>query len=267
MSNDDKDTPQKERIKSLVSSLLQADPSAGSKSGMEGSPAPAADASSAAAPSVGSAEDARELIDVYFELEEPEERDALFDQLLAIRHELVDAFLRTMMRNDEDACMRAAAAAELARRGDAEGLDLLEEYLTDADTPYVFQQALFVLGEAYGKAFYPTLQELWLDIGRPSDQRKEVMLAMETLDAARALGDFVAFIDALLDADDIEQEQDLVESAIMAFVRHNFLPAADALADLYDRVLNSPAGDPQARDELADLLREGTELLLADGAT
>jgi len=219
--------------------------------------APAADDSNAEAEAEAEAE-ASELIEVYFELEEPTERDALFDQLIAIEAPVVTEFLRVMMLEDEDEYVRAAAAAELARRGVAEAIEILTGDLEDPEEPFFFEQAVQVLAEVLGTEFYGTLVTLWQDPNRDADQRREAMLGLETIDAERALTDFISFIETIENIDTMADDQ--VEVAMMAFARHEHAAAKPALEKLRERVLAATI-DADERTELAGFLAEGLSLL------
>jgi len=203
-------------------------------------------------------QEAAELIEVYFELEEPAERDALFDQIATIRAPVVTEFLRAMMAQDEDEYVRAAAAGELARRGDGPAIAALEADLDDADESFFFEHAVQVLGEVRGKHFYDTLAHIWRDPERDADQRREAMLGMEVADAPRALADFVAFLDGITDVESMPDDQ--VELAMLAFVRAGHTAAAPVLERLRDRVAQSRLAEDERR-ELAGMIEEGLALL------
>src|SRR5688500_6101154 len=126
--------------RSLVSSVLQK---------LDSAPAPESEAAPDPPPA-DPAEEARELIDVYFELESPSERDALFDRLVALDTPVVTEFLGAMFVSDEDEYVRAAAAAELARRGNAEAIASLEADLADPEEQFFFEHAVQVLSEFRG---------------------------------------------------------------------------------------------------------------------
>ncbi len=83
--------------------------------------------------------EATDLINVYFELEEPQERDAAFDLIVALHSPIVENFLRAVMQEDEDEYVRAAAAAALTRRGDVEAVAVLAADLDDPEEPYFFE--------------------------------------------------------------------------------------------------------------------------------
>jgi HEAT repeat protein len=240
--------------RALVSSVLSQVTAASPKGAPGGEPAPTA------AAAAGGDQDAAELIDVYFELEQPAERDALFDRLVQIPSPLVTEFLRTMLGEDEDEYVRAAAAAELARRGVAEGYAALEQDLDDPEEPFFFEHAIRVLSEVRGTGFYETLAAIWRDPQRDGDQRREAMLGMEHLDLERALGDFLQLVEASTDIEAMPDDQ--LEVAIMAFVRHDFEPALPALVGLSERVA-AAALDPSDAAELRAFIQEGIDLLRA----
>ncbi len=219
----------------------------------------AAVAEAAAQPSAADVErEAAELIEVYFELEEPAERDVVFDKLSDLRLPVVDDFFRAMMEADEDEYVRAAAAAELARRGDADAQRLLEADLEDPEEPFFFTHALQTLAEVRGKPFYETLLGLWKNPERDADERREAMLGLEAADAERALGEFVRFVEAQTDV--VGMPDDQIEVAMMAFVRHQYTAARRPLEALRSRI--AAAGiDPEERQELVEFVTEGIDLL------
>jgi hypothetical protein len=203
---------------------------------------------------------AQELIEVYFDLEEPAERDALFDRLVALRSPVVDEFLAAMMDEDEDDYVRAAAAAELARRGSPAAVARLEADLADPEEPFFFDNALQTLVAVRGPAFYDTLRALWHDAERDDAERRQAMLGLEAADLARALGDFVMFVEAQHDVSDLPDDQ--LEVAIAAFVRHEHRAALPALRGLAERISKAEI-DPDVRQDLSELVREGIDLLAA----
>ncbi len=204
--------------------------------------------------------EATDLINVYFELEEPEERDAAFDQIVALRTPIVERFLRAVMQEDVDEYVRAAATAALTRRGDVEAVAVLATDLDDPEEPYFFENAVQVLSEVCGPAIYDRLAMLWRDPERDTDQRRESMLGMETADQARALADFVALVEGIDDITTMPDDQ--VEVAIMAFLRHGHREALPALAGLRERIL-AQVTDADERDELSGMVQEGIDLLSA----
>lgn len=258
----------KRGIKSLVSAALAAGTpaAAGDTPARDDSPPPpGATAAASGAPATGESSDpgadaeAAELIAVYFELEEPVERDALFNRISGNPSPLVTDFLRAMMHEDEDEYVRAAAAAELARRGVAEGFAALEADLEEPEELYFFEHSMQTLSELKGLAFYETAAAIWKNSERDADERREAMIGMETSDPTRALADFQAFIEAT----DIQaMADDQIEVAMLAFVRHGYHQASEALAGLRQRIAAAPL-DADERAELEGFVQEGIDLLAA----
>jgi hypothetical protein len=216
-------------------------------------------------PAEDGAEDAAEaeaatLIDLYFELEDAIERDVLFDQIVALSQPIVTEFLRTMMEHDEDDYVRAAAAAELARRGSPDGLAALEADLVEPEELYFFEHAMQVLSELKGPAFYDTIEALWRDPERDADLRREAMVGMETSDPARAMADFVGLIESVTDVSHMPDDQ--IEVAMLAFVRHEHVAALAALQGLRQRIAATEM-DADERAELVAFVQEGIDLLEA----
>lgn len=264
--------PTKRDTKSLVSSLLgTAAPVMPAPGGTEpGADAPVlspdelATASSAAAsalapPGVDIEREARELIEVYFELEEPAERDVVFDRLVALDTPSVADFLRVMMAHDGDEFVRAAAACELAARGDADAVAALEADLADPEELYFFENALDGLSRARGAAFYDTARELWLDAARDADERRAAMLTLESLDTSRALADFEAFVAAQTDLARMPDAE--LEVVMAAFARHGHRRGVTALQALRERIRGASDLDADERDELAAFVQEGIDLI------
>lgn len=212
------------------------------------------------APDDMSEADIADLIEIYFEIEKPEERDVVFDRISAVHAPIVDEFLRVMMQEDEDEYMRSAAAGELARRGDAIAVQLIESDLEEPDDIYFFEHAVEVLGALRGAPFYDTLQAIWHDSERDADQRRAAMVGMEAVDAPRALADMRRFIDAMVDVETLADDQ--LEVAMAAFARHAYTEATTPLRALHDRILASPLDDEE-KQELAGLVAEGLALLRA----
>jgi HEAT repeat protein len=173
----------------------------------------------------------------------------------------VHDFLRAVMEEDEDEYVRAAAAGELARRGDVSAAAALASDLEDPEEPFFFEHAVQVLAEIGGAAFYDRLAQIWRDADRDADQRRAAMLGMETADSGKALTDFAAMIGGI---DDIAaMPDDQVEVAIATFVRHDYGEAIASLTALRDRIA-AAALEAEERRELVGLVQEGIDLLAAD---
>lgn len=199
-----------------------------------------------------------ELIDVYFELEDPLERDAAFDELCVLEAPIVVEFLRSMLHGDDDDYVRAAAAGELARRGDAEGRGALLADIEDPDSLDHFTNAIEAFAEIDGEAFYPRLVELWQDPERDDDQRREAMAVMEWVAPERAVADFVGALGSLATPEALLDDQ--LEVMTLAFVRQDVREAIAPLDALARRV-DEWNIDPSERRETVELIREAIALL------
>lgn len=205
-----------------------------------------------------SEEDAAALIEVYFDLEVPEERDVLMRRLVEMKLPVVTEFLKTMMHEDEDDYVRAEAAAELARRREPEGLEAIEADFDDPEEPFFFENAMKALCDIRGVGFYGTLRAMWLDPECDGDKRRDVMLGMEDLDLNRALDDFIGFVESTTDINEMLDDQ--IEVAMMTFIRHDHQEAIPALEGLRTRIAGADI-DPDERVELGEFIQEGLDLL------
>ena len=200
-----------------------------------------------------------ELIEVYFSLEEPTERDVVFDRIVALHSPLVPDFLFAMMEEDEDEYVRASAAAELAKLHKPEAIAFLEADLAEPEDLFFFENALHALGDVRGPAFYDTAKSLWQDKERDADERRAAMLCMETVDTPRAMADFVLFVESQTDIRHLED--DLLELAMIAFVRQGHRAAHSSLKALRERIANATM-DLDEQNELCELVQEGMDLLI-----
>lgn len=238
--------------KQLIARVLGAEPAAA---------APQEQPPSAPAAAEASLDDsaAADLIDLYFGLEDPAERDVVFDKLAAFNAPVTTAFFQAMMEHDEDEYLRSAASAELARRGHAGALARLYQDLAVDAEPFSFEHALDTLAEVEGPAFFPKAEAIWRDPARDTLQRRASMTVLEVLDAPRALDAFVTFVDAI---DDVHHlPDDALEQAMAAFVRHGYRQALPALERLRGRIASASWADPDEQAEALAFVGEGITLL------
>jgi hypothetical protein len=193
----------------------------------------------------------RDLIDLFFELEDPLEHEALLGRICAIETELVADFLRALLMEEQDEVLRLIAAAELARRGDAEGASFLDGWLEDGDADE-FATAIEVLVDLRGPAMFPRLLALWRGGTLDGEQTREVMLAMLAADPHPALTAFVERIEAMHSPDAVRDEE--VEAAAIAFARQDYAPGQAALRALSVRARAWPMDEDEAF-EIHDLLQ------------
>lgn len=202
--------------------------------------------------------DLASLIHLYFEVEEPEERDEIFDQIARQEAPLANQFLETMLHEDQDYFVRSSAAATLARRGHPDAVSLLESDLNDPEEPFFFEQAVIVLGEIIAAPFYDTLQKIWRSEERAGYQRREAMLGMEAVDAPRACQEFLGFLQEITTLEDFPEER--VETAVLIFARQSFEAAYAELTRLGGLVAGSSL-EPGAREDQLGFLQEAQDLL------
>lgn len=201
---------------------------------------------------------AAELIDLYFTLEEPIERDACFDQIAALRAPVAVEFMRATMQGDADEYVRAAAAAELTRRGDAEARAALEADLADPENLDFYSNALQTLAAVDGEAFYPRLREMWHGDTLDSELALEVLAVMEQVAPQRAIEDFAQTLGSIEAPEQFRDDQ--FETMVMAFVRQAHAPALDVLTSLRDRAASFEM-DADEHRELLEFIDEGIALL------
>ena len=183
--------------------------------------------------------DLEALTEVYFGLEDPEERDAFLELLRPRQGPEIDAFLAAMMQHDEDAPMRLGAAEILARRGNPAAQAYLTAQLQAPSDLLALRQAIEVCVEREQAAAYPTLAAIWEDDRRPWDERQEALHGMEQADPARtltALRDWCAALPARADLPEAR-----LEAAMLCFARHGHSAAVAPLRALQQRLRALPA--------------------------
>ncbi len=252
------DQDKKTGAKALVSSILKSSSSPEQKAPPEQEPSSEQEAPRPEESSLEPESDVASLVHLYFEVEEPEERDEIFDQIAKEESPLSNQFLEAMLHEDQDYFVRSAAAAKLARRGHPDAVALLESDLNDPEEPFFFEQAVIVLGEIIAAPFYDTLQKIWRSRERAGYQRREAMLGMEAVDAPRACQEFLGFLQEITTLDDFPEER--VETALLIFARQNFQGAHDELTRLENLVAGSSL-EAGAREDQLGFLQEAQDLL------
>lgn len=212
----------------------------------------------AVAPTEADHQNAVELIELYFGLDDPLERDACFEELVALTLPVVTDFFRAMHNDDEDEYVRMNAAAELARRGDRQGRAALTAELDDPTHIDLFSQALATLSELDGEPFYERLMEIWRSRALDADLNLEVLAAMESLAPDRVLADFARILDDIQSPESFRDDE--FEVMVLAFVRAGYQDAEVHLARLSERAagFDLPAED---RRELLEFIDEGLALV------
>ena len=232
-------------MQSLVSAALGQE---------EPAPEPLAEPTESQAEALG---DAEALIGIYFDLESPQERDAVFDQLTAHRGDMVDHFFSEMASHDNDPYVRAAASAELYRRGHAEYLAALESDIMDPQALFFFANALHTLAEVKGEDFYPDLVQMLADPNRDPEHQPDIMLAMESVAPEQALRHFAALMSGWTQIDAIDEF--FLEHASLAFARESYEPGYQCLQKIQTMIENSH-GNADDKEELLELVSEALSI-------
>ncbi len=189
------------------------------------------------------AEEVSELIEQYAGATNVAERDGLFERLKEHSEEpLTRDFLAAMIRDEADIYLRLSAARVLAISGDEVALQVLEGALATDVESEVFEFAAAAMGEVCGTGFFEPLLKIWKEKQRPTPQLVAAMLTLETVDSARALNEFSTFISGS-SVNDLRDEE--LMQAALACLRHEHLPATEALLGLAQRI-------EKARDQIGD---------------
>jgi hypothetical protein len=204
--------------------------------------------------------DAEALIELYFELEDEDEREVVLDKLAAFDLPMVVEFWRAAAHEDDDELVRIRALLVLAKRGDAEALSGLKATIEDPDDIIVFEEALQAVAAIEGSAFFSTVETIWRDDSRDADERRAAMTVMESVDLEKTLQAFDAFVATLGDAASFPDDQ--IEVVLLAYLRAEHVAAVPLLETMLDRLDASSRGmDDDERDELLGMVREGIDLL------
>ncbi|MBC7794703.1 MAG: hypothetical protein H7Z43_13445 [Clostridia bacterium] len=186
----------------------------------------------------------------------------MLDKLTALDDPLVTEFFRAAADEDDDELVRVRALVALTIRGDAEATRALDTLIAGPDDLLAFDVALASLARLRGPSFYGTLTSIWRDEDRGADEKRSAMIAMEQLDAPRALQDFASAIASFGEVDSLPDDQ--LEMMILAFVRYDHAPGRAALEALRERLRASAASlDADQSDEMLGMVQEGIDLLNA----
>ena len=243
------DTPKKGSLESLVSAALGQ------------TQTPAETAPESPEPAQEPLGDAEALIAIYFDLEAPEERDEVFDQLTRHQGEMVDNFFAEMASHDDDPYVRASATAELFRRGHKQYLAALESDIMDPQELFFFANALHTLAEVRGQELYPDLIQMLADPNRDPEHQQDIMLAMEAVAPEQAVKHFAALLSGWTQIDALDEM--FLEYASLAFARQSYEPGHTALSHLASMVKASSV-EAAEKDDLQELIAEALSITSPD---
>ena len=202
------------------------------------------------------------LIELYFQLVDPLEREALLEKIAADDTPVGDAFLQAVMERDADANQRLQATVALAQRGDTEAQARLWQNLDVAVDAYVLHASMMALAEMGGLGLYPQFHAMWHDALRPTTVRRAALMAVEYLDAPATLAHVCDWLDTLVsnDAGLDTLADDIVEQALAALCRHNHAAAVPHIEALCQRLAPLAEADDGAYDILG-MCRESIALI------
>ena len=243
------DNPKKGSLESLVSAALGQN---------QGASEPASEEHEPAQEPLG---DAEALIAIYFELEAPEERDEVFDQLTRHEGDMVDNFFAEMASHDDDPYVRAGATAELFRRGHQQYLAALESDIMDPQELFFFANALHTLAEVRGEDLYPDLVQMLADPNRDPDHQQDIMLAMESVAPEQAVKHFAALLSGWTQIE--EMDEMFLEFSSLAFARQSYEPGHTVLKQL-NTMVESSLIDAAEKEDLRELITEALSVTSPD---
>ena len=204
-----------------------------------------------------------DLIDLYFEAEEPSERDLVFAQLCTHEGPQVDGFLSALLAHDDDVFLRLTAASQLVGRGYAPARQVLLDTLFAAGDDEVFEEAVDALVRACGAEAFDELAPLAADAERDLSERLAAMVGMERADGPRAAAAFLADVAKLPGAEPLDAA--LLEGMLGCFVREQTAEALPALQALLARLPTSEdEASLEARREVQGALAVLTEDLAGE---
>lgn len=206
------------------------------------------------------------LIDLFFDTEDPEERDVLCDALALRADKTALSFFVAMLEQDEDPYLQVAAAAALLPHSayEAAARAHLLGVLAQGADEVLFEEALAALLLTPSAELYDALQALGADEGRDLFERRLARVAMEQLDAART----VQAARALLRDEQafMREPLDLAALALAALVRSGTQEDAATIDVAAHKLpqLMGPGLDADDLSALQDLFEEAQAVIRAD---
>lgn len=203
------------------------------------------------------------LCELFFESEEPDERDALFD-LLSHREDSVSlAFTAAVMQQDDDPYLRVAAARARLNQGQDrdQAWDCLRATMQDASDEVLFEEALEALVASDGPRIYDDLFAITLNADCDTTQRRLACVGMERANAPLALKDLRQKLS------DVQiwrtWPHDVLAHGVAVLVRSAAPEDEALLARLISLLPGQPWPDADDAQALYDLLAEAEALIEA----
>lgn len=203
------------------------------------------------------------LVELFFDCEEPEERDALFDVVAARGDGPSHAFLAAVMAQDDDPYLRVAAARALLVH-DVEGArEYLFTQLQRSSDELLFEDALTALLERPGPGLFEMLIPLAADDQRDIAERRLVQVALAQLDESRALKACRALLSSPQEA--AKQPLDVLSVKLSLLVRSGTAEDAAIVDAAIEELLRTAEPGPSSDDSeaLLDAFVEARALMAA----
>lgn len=203
------------------------------------------------------------LIDLYFDCDDADERDVVFERIASLEQEKTNAFFEAMMQNDEDEYMRVAAAELLAVRGNEVAKQVLYRLLEEQHDTDLFEQVLDALVRIDPEHTKLQCQQIFYNRDCDFVERRIALLVLESFDVQAALICAQKFIADLSQPE--PRHGDLLELTIGVLVRTP-VPESQALLEacmqrMQEHTGISPDMDQDDQEAWLALLEEGLSML------
>jgi hypothetical protein len=202
------------------------------------------------------------LTELYFDCEQPDERDAIFEVLAGRTDGTSKAFLEAVMGHDDDPFMRAQAAHALLGQGVPEARAQLLQILEEGGDELLFEEAMAALLEVDGPSLFGPLQAIVADGQRDLSERRLAMVGMDQADPQASLAQCRGLLGHI---DGIGQlPLDLLSFAVAVLVRSGDPVDQELLAAAVAKLPQEGWADGDDREAVLEILAEGQALMGAD---
>jgi len=202
------------------------------------------------------------LTELYFDCEQPDERDVIFEVLAGRTDATSMAFLQAVMGHDDDPFMRAQAAQALMGQGGQEARAHLLQILHEGGDELLFEEAMAALLEVDGPSLFGPLQAIVADEARDLSERRLAMVGMDQADPEASLAE----CRQLLGQKDVVRQLplDLLSFAVAAVVRSGKPEDKELLEAAVAQLPLTGWVDADDREAVLEVLAEGQGLMGAE---
>ena len=203
--------------------------------------------------------DALTTIELFFEVDDPIERDLLVEQLSANPSGHAREFFRSAMIQDPDPYIQSQAAEALLRRGDPEATRFFYDVLADPEDLPLLNHAIQLLSHVQGESFFDVLVSLWQDEERSLEEHREALHGLEALAPERALELFGEYVRSVPNAHQLADDE--LALMLVIFVRHEYSQIIPDLQALLERITATPDIAPEDIELIVEEIESAIELL------